>query len=133
MYLDVANFVKDNVNARKDLVALCDRPSLEAKPNARGKLRRPNAPYCLKPTERKEVLRWLKTLKFLDRYATNIKQAVNVGTGKLNGLKSHDYHIVIERLETVCFMVILKPICGRCLLNSVTSTDRFVLSKSQMQ
>jgi hypothetical protein len=103
MYLDVANFVKDNVNARKDLVALCDRPSLEAKPNARGKLRRPNAPYCLKPTERKEVLRWLKTLKFLDRYATNIKQAVNVGTGKLNGLKSHDYHIVIERLETVMF------------------------------
>jgi hypothetical protein len=73
MCLDVTGFIKDNMNARKDLAALCDRSLLEAKLNARGKLRRPNAPYCLKPTERKEVLRWLNTLKFLDRYATNIK------------------------------------------------------------
>jgi hypothetical protein len=35
MCLDVIGFTKDNVNARKDLAALCDRPSLEAKPNAR--------------------------------------------------------------------------------------------------
>jgi hypothetical protein len=67
MCLDVTGFMKDKVNARKDLAALCDRPSLEAKPNATGKLRRPKTPYWLKPTEGKEVLRWLKTLKFLDR------------------------------------------------------------------
>jgi hypothetical protein len=73
MCLDVTVFTKDNANARKDIAALCDRPLLEAKPNARGKLRRPKAPYCFKPTERKEVLRWLKTLKFPGRYATNIK------------------------------------------------------------
>jgi hypothetical protein len=71
--LDVTGFTKDNMNARKDLAALFDRPSLEAKPNVRGKLRRPKAPYYLKPTERKDVLRWLKTLKFVDRYAANIK------------------------------------------------------------
>jgi hypothetical protein len=57
----------------------------------------------LKLTERKEVLRWLKILKFLDRYAANIKWEVNVGTGKVNGLKSHDYHIFIERLIPVMF------------------------------
>jgi hypothetical protein len=73
MCLDVTGLMKDNVKARKDLAALCDPPSLEAKLNARGKLRRPKAPYCLKPIERKEVLRRLKTLKFLDRYVTNIK------------------------------------------------------------
>jgi hypothetical protein len=73
MCLDVICFMKDNMNVRKDLAALCDRPSLEAKPNARGKLSRPKAPYCLKPIERKEVLRWLKTLKFPDRYAANIR------------------------------------------------------------
>jgi hypothetical protein len=53
MCLDVIDFTKDNVNARKYLAALCDHPSLEAKPNARGNLKRPKAPYCLKPTERK--------------------------------------------------------------------------------
>jgi hypothetical protein len=73
MCLDVTGFRKENMNARKDLAALCDRPSLEAKPNARGKLSRSKALYCLKPTERKEVIRWLKRLKFLDHYVTNIK------------------------------------------------------------
>jgi hypothetical protein len=71
--LDVTGFMKDNVNARKDLAALYDHPSTEAKPNARGNLKRPKAPYCLKPTERKEVLRWLKTLMIPDHYAANIK------------------------------------------------------------
>jgi hypothetical protein len=71
--LDVTGFMKDNVNARKDLAALYDRPSTEAKPNARGNLKRPKAPYCLKPTEWKEVLRWLKTLMIPDHYAANIK------------------------------------------------------------
>jgi hypothetical protein len=47
----------------------------------------------LKPTERKEVLKSLKILKFLDCYATNIKRAVNVG----------NYHIFIERLMPVMF------------------------------
>jgi hypothetical protein len=73
MCLDVTRFTKDNMNTRKDLAALYDHPSLEAKPNAREKLSRPKAPYYLKPTKRKEVVRWLKTLKFIDRYAANIK------------------------------------------------------------
>jgi hypothetical protein len=73
MYLDVTRFTKDNVNARKDLADLCDHPNMEARPNARGILRRTKAPYCLKPTERKEVLRWLRTMKFLDRSVANIK------------------------------------------------------------
>jgi hypothetical protein len=54
------------MNPRIDLAALYDHPSLEAKPNARGNLKRPKAPYCLKLTKRKEVFRWLKTLKFVD-------------------------------------------------------------------
>jgi hypothetical protein len=84
MCLDVTSFTKDNVNARKDLVDLCDCPNMEAKLNARGNLRRTKAPYSLKPIERKDVLRWLKTLKFLDCYAVNINRAVNVSTSKLN-------------------------------------------------
>jgi hypothetical protein len=44
MCLDVTDFMKDNVNVGKDLAALCDRPSLEAKLNVKGKLSRPKAP-----------------------------------------------------------------------------------------
>jgi hypothetical protein len=73
MCFDVTGFSKDNINARKDLVALYNRPSLEAKRNANGNLKRPLASYCLKPAERKEILRWFKKLKFSYRYASNIK------------------------------------------------------------
>jgi hypothetical protein len=50
---DINGFMKDNVNIRKDLAALCDHPSLEAKPNARGNLKRPKPPYCLKSKEKR--------------------------------------------------------------------------------
>ncbi|WP_284120771.1 hypothetical protein, partial [Klebsiella pneumoniae] len=76
---------------------------LEVRLNEKGKECRPRAEYCPKPEERKKVFEWLKTLKFPDRYAANLKRAVNVKTGKLTGLKSHDYHIIIERLLPVMF------------------------------
>jgi hypothetical protein len=98
---DVTSSSKDNFNVRKDLASLCNCHSLEPKTNAEGNLKRPRAPYCLKLVERKEILRWLKKLKFLYCYASNIKWAVNVSTSKLNRLKSHDYHIIIERLMPV--------------------------------
>jgi hypothetical protein len=73
MCLDITGFMKDNINVRKDLVDLCDRPFLEARANARRNLTRPYAPYCLVSKDRIEILKWLKALKFPDRYASNIK------------------------------------------------------------
>jgi hypothetical protein len=73
MCFDVTDFLKDNVNAWKDLAALCNHPSLEPKINAKRNLKSPWAPYCLQPTERKEMLRWLKKLKFPYCYASSIK------------------------------------------------------------
>jgi hypothetical protein len=85
MCFDITGFSKDNVNAMKDLADLCNCPSLEPKRNAKENLKRPRDPYCLKPAERKEILMWLKKLKFPYRYASNIKLAINVTTSKLNG------------------------------------------------
>jgi hypothetical protein len=73
MCFDVTSFSKDNMNVRKDLVALCNCPLLEAKTNAKRNLTRPRSPYYLKPTERKEIFKWLKKLKFPDHDASNIK------------------------------------------------------------
>jgi hypothetical protein len=55
--LDITSFMKDNINARKDLAALYDHPSLESQTNAKRNLSRPQVPYCLKPTEKKEILK----------------------------------------------------------------------------
>ncbi|WVZ76293.1 hypothetical protein U9M48_024280 [Paspalum notatum var. saurae] len=76
---------KDNVKARKDLAEICDRPWLEIQINYNGKESRPRAPYCLKREDKKQILKWLQTLKFPDRYAANIKRAVNVSTVMCKG------------------------------------------------
>jgi hypothetical protein len=51
--------------------------------------------------DRKEVMRWMKRLKFPDGYATGLKRCVNVKAGKIHGLKSHDCRIIMERLLPV--------------------------------
>ena len=52
----------------------------------------------MKKDQRREVLEWIQTLMFLDGYATNLKRGVNLGTLRVNGMESHDYHIWIEWL-----------------------------------
>jgi hypothetical protein len=90
---------KDNYKVRKDLAQLCNQPSLELKSSG-GK---PRAPFCLKHKERKEVLIWLQNPKFPHGYAAGFRRAMNLESGKLSGVKSHDYHIFMERLLPVMF------------------------------
>jgi hypothetical protein len=46
-------------------------------------------------------MRWMKRFKFPDGYAAGLKRCVNVKARKIHGLKSHDYHIIMERLLPV--------------------------------
>jgi hypothetical protein len=48
-------------------------------------------------------MRWIKGLKFLNGYAAGLRRSVNMMTWKLIGLKSHDYHIIMERLLPIMF------------------------------
>jgi hypothetical protein len=90
---------KDNRKARHDWEELCNSPSLELKVNG-GK---PRASLCLKPQQRKEVMQCMKGLKFSDGYTVGLRRSVNMATWKLIGSKSHDYHIIMERLLHVMF------------------------------
>jgi hypothetical protein len=70
---------------------------------APGKWVKPRADYVLTRPQRKEILEWFKTLKFPDGYAANLRQGVNIQTLRINGVKSHDYHIMMERLMSPMF------------------------------
>jgi hypothetical protein len=97
--MDIPGKTKDNVKARVDLAILCDRPNLEMKPPCRGKTwRRPKADFVLTKPQRREVLEWIKKLMFPDGYAANLSRGVNFSSMRVLGMKSHDYHIWIERL-----------------------------------
>jgi hypothetical protein len=90
---------KDNQKARTNLAQLRNRPTLEFTTSG-GK---PRTPFYLKSKERKEALSWLQNLKFLDGYAMSFRIPVNLELGKLSGVKNHDYHIFMERLNPVIF------------------------------
>ncbi|KAM1233640.1 hypothetical protein ACFX2J_003323 [Malus domestica] len=55
----------------------------------------------MKPNDKKEFLKFLSSIKFLDGYALNIVRCVNVDEGKLAGLNSHDWHVVLQCLLPV--------------------------------
>jgi hypothetical protein len=91
---------KDNVKARVDLAELCDRTKQEMwPPSGRNKnWKRVKVDFVLTTDDRREVLQWIKNLKFPYGYAVNLSRGVNLGTLRVNGMKSHDYHIWIKWL-----------------------------------
>jgi len=100
--MDIPDKTKDNVKARVDQSRLCDRPKMDIPtPQDGRRWKKPRAPYVLTPAQRREVLKWFQTLRFPDGYAANLKRGVNLATLRINGLKSHDYHIWLERLLPV--------------------------------
>jgi hypothetical protein len=94
--MDFPDKTKDNDKARMDLAVICNCPTQVLRENG-GK---PKVDYCLKPKQRKEVM---NDLKFPDGYAGGFRRSMNLKTMKMNGLKSHDFHIIMERLMYVMF------------------------------
>jgi hypothetical protein len=73
--INILDKSKDNVKARVDLAALCDRPNQEMKPPSGGKTwRKPMADFILSRAQRKEVFQWIKMLMFPDGYAANLSR-----------------------------------------------------------
>jgi hypothetical protein len=100
---DIADKTKDNVKARQDLELICNRPNMHLVLKPNGKWHMPRAPYCIDKDDKPIILQWFKTLKFPDGYAANIRRGINFQKKKILGLKSHDYHIFMERLLPVAF------------------------------
>jgi hypothetical protein len=101
---DIPDQTKDNVKARLDQAALCNRPELNlVQKHASSQWVKPRADFCLNRAQKKEVLEWFQILKFPDGYGSNLRRGVNLKTMRINGLKSHDYHIMMERIFPVMF------------------------------
>ena len=59
-------------------------------------------------TERKKFCEWLNSIKLPDGYASNLARCVNVNDGKISGMKSHDYHVFLQRLLAATSLGYLK-------------------------
>lgn len=90
--------------ARLDQAEICSHPSLKLVRKNNGKWDKPRVPFCIEnKSDKITILQWFQDLKFPDAYAANIRRGVNLLQRKILGLKSHDYHIFVERLLPVAF------------------------------
>ncbi|XP_020259681.1 uncharacterized protein LOC109836224 [Asparagus officinalis] len=98
--MNIKGKTKDNIKARLDLQAMSLKPELH--PIQRGdKLVMPAACYTLSQEEQSKFCRFLKELKVPDGFSSNISQCVNLKERKILGLKSHDCHVLLQRLIPV--------------------------------
>ncbi|KAL0278016.1 UNVERIFIED_CONTAM: hypothetical protein Sradi_7304200 [Sesamum radiatum] len=96
---------KDNLNARKDLKNICNRPELEVderRPNAM-----PKAAYTLTKEQKEKICAWVRSLRFPDGYASNIARCVDIANLRVHGMKSHDCHVFMQKLIPVAFRELL--------------------------
>ena len=95
---------KENIKDRLDQEKWCDRPKLNMQPpdGAKKMWTKRQAPFSLTKAQKREVFHWMKhCLFFPDGFAANWMRSVNVETLRVQGLKSHDYHVWLERIMPV--------------------------------
>jgi hypothetical protein len=96
--LNIGEKSKDNPKACLDQALMCNRRHLNLVKKPNDKWDRPKAPFSLTRDQKMIVMQWFMDIKFSDAYVANLRRGVNMDTLKINGLKSHDFHILIERL-----------------------------------
>ena len=87
---------KDDEKARRDLMDLKIKSSLHLEKHG-NKWYKPQAAYTMSQDDRIQFTDFLKSVKFPDGLAGNLKNNVTAD-GKLTGLKSHDCHVIMQRL-----------------------------------
>ncbi|XP_050386341.1 uncharacterized protein LOC126802710 [Argentina anserina] len=98
--LDLKDKTKDNIKARVDLENMGLREHLWLKKTGT-KVEMPIAPYEVKPSLKPWVFKWFHDVKYPQGYAANIARCVKVEEQKIIGLKTHDSHVLMQRLLPV--------------------------------
>ncbi|GJX47878.1 hypothetical protein Tco_0273068 [Tanacetum coccineum] len=89
---------KDTAKARQDLKKLGIRSGLWLGQTKNGKCSKPRAAYSFSPENRKKFCQFIKGVKLPDGFGSNFKHKVTDNDTKITGLKSHDCHIMMQRL-----------------------------------
>lgn len=94
--LNIEGKTKDMLKARLDLVDLNIKKDLHPIKDDKGRILLPPSRPSLSDSEKNELLEMLASIKVPDGYAANIARCVKITEGKVYGLKSHDYHILMQ-------------------------------------
>nr|GEV24959.1 hypothetical protein [Tanacetum cinerariifolium] len=89
---------KDTAKARQDLKRLGIQSDLWIGQTKNEKCSKPKAAYSFTPENRKKFCQFIKGVKFPDGFRSNFKYKVIDNDTNITGLKSHDCHIMMQRL-----------------------------------
>ena len=111
--MNVLGKTKDNSKSRQELNEYCLRLELE---KAEGMTKYPKACYTLDKIGKQVLCEWVKNLRYLDGYASNLARCVDMQKLKLFGMKSHDCHVFMQRLLQVAFCELLRQNVWKVLI-----------------
>jgi len=104
--LDIKGKTKDGLNARLDLAEMGIRQQLT--PQQKGnRTFLPPACHTLSKKEKRSFCESLQGIRVPQGYSSNIKRFLSMDDLKLNGLKSHDSHVLMQQLLPVAIRGIL--------------------------
>ncbi|XP_059668758.1 uncharacterized protein LOC132313832 [Cornus florida] len=104
--LNIKGKSKDGLKSLRDLEEMGIRGDLHPQ-DSKGKHFLPTAPHTLKKEEKQLFCKRLQQLKLLDGYSSNIGTHISLDECKVVGLKSHDYHVLMQQLLPVALRGIL--------------------------
>ncbi|KAL3654822.1 hypothetical protein CASFOL_000608 [Castilleja foliolosa] len=96
--MNVEGKTKDTVKARLDLEDMKIRKKLHLIKKNNDKYVMPAASYVVTKKERQDFCEFIRSVKFPDGYASNISRCVTKTDQKLSGMKSHDCHVILQRI-----------------------------------
>ncbi|GJV76577.1 putative transposase-associated domain-containing protein [Tanacetum coccineum] len=106
--LHVPGKTKDGVNARLDLAELGVKPELFAM-QEEDKTTLPPAGYTLTNAKKDTFCETLHNIRVPQGYCSNFSSLVNLKDRKLIGLKSHDYHMLMQEFLPIAIRSIMHP------------------------
>ena len=95
--LNINGKSKDTDKARLDLMDLGIRSELHLYKEG-NRWMKPHPSFALTLEERREFGKYMKSMRFPDGFASNLTKNVNDHDEKITILKSHDYHVIMQRL-----------------------------------
>ena len=126
---------KDTPESRRDLEEVGARRELWLRPRAnRQRFFKPQAPYVFTDAEKKLFMDEVSSIRTPTGYGSALGK--HLKKEKFNGLKSHDFHCLVQQIIPVCIRTLLQPLQRTALIRLGKSLSRIcakVVDKAEIE
>ena len=125
---------KDTAESRKDMEEVGVRRELWLRPATnRQRVHKPHAPYVLTDVEKKFFVDEVSAIRTPTGYGSSLGKLIQ--KSRFIGLKSHDFHCLLQQIVPVAIRTLLQPLQRTALIRLGKSFNRIctrVVDKAQM-